>query len=56
MADFIRLCRYYLASWLITAGLSALPPGRVKVELHNLISAWSDHVRETVAKDKEARS
>lgn len=35
------LWRYWLARCLIHAALGLLPPGRVKVELHELLRDWS---------------
>lgn len=44
----MRLVRFAIGRALIQAGLGALPPGRARSELYQLIDVWGTSVRATI--------
>lgn len=47
-----RLLRFTVGRWLIHAGLRALPPGKVRTELEDMLRWWGNGVRARVAEDR----
>lgn len=54
MKTKVRTFRYWLGRHLIHLGLHALPPGRVKAELWEILEDYGRHVVETVENAKKA--
>lgn len=45
----LRLVRFTIGRALIHAGLRAMPPGRVRDELYNVLAGWGHRVRAALA-------
>lgn len=49
----MKMWRYRLARWFVHAGLNVLPPGRVQIELEDLLRGWGAMVYRTLNKIQE---
>lgn len=49
MAETFRFVRFAVGRWLIHAGLKALPRGRCRDEIYNLLAAWGAQVRRALS-------
>lgn len=52
----LRMARFYIGRWLIHAGLKALPPGRCRAELSNMMWAWGMKVTATAVANRSAET
>lgn len=45
----IRLLRFAIGRALIAAGIRALPPGRVRDEIYNILAVWGAQVSASIS-------